>query len=55
VPALDIDEPFALDDFHHHRLVNGLDDVALTLQHDGEITAYEVGRSEWLPVTTETI
>ena len=55
LPALDIDEPFALDDFHHHRLVNGLDDIALTLQHDGEIGTYEVGRSEWLPVTTETI
>jgi 3-isopropylmalate/(R)-2-methylmalate dehydratase small subunit len=54
VPALDIDEPFALDDFHHHRLVNGLDDIALTLQHDGEIAVYEVGRSAWLPVTAES-
>ena len=54
VPALDIDEPFALDDFHHHRLVNGLDDIALTLQHDGEISAFEAGRAPWLPITSAT-
>jgi 3-isopropylmalate/(R)-2-methylmalate dehydratase small subunit len=52
LPALDIDEPFALDDFHHHRLVNGLDDIALTLQHDGEIAVFEAGRAAWLPVTS---
>jgi 3-isopropylmalate/(R)-2-methylmalate dehydratase small subunit len=49
VPALDLDEPFHLDDFHHHRLVNGLDDIALTLQQDGDITSYERGRAPWLP------
>jgi 3-isopropylmalate/(R)-2-methylmalate dehydratase small subunit len=49
VPALDIDEPFALDDFHHHRLVHGLDDIALTLQQDEDISAYEAGRAAWLP------
>jgi 3-isopropylmalate/(R)-2-methylmalate dehydratase small subunit len=49
VPALDLDEPFHLDAFHHHRLVNGLDDIALTLQHADEITAYESTRAAWLP------
>ncbi|MBM3671954.1 MAG: 3-isopropylmalate dehydratase small subunit [Actinobacteria bacterium] len=49
VPALDLDEPFHLDDFHHHRLVQGLDDVALTLAHDAEIAAYESRRAGWLP------
>jgi 3-isopropylmalate/(R)-2-methylmalate dehydratase small subunit len=53
VPALDIDEPFALDDFHHQRLVNGLDDIGLTLQHEADITAYESKRPTWLPVVTE--
>jgi 3-isopropylmalate/(R)-2-methylmalate dehydratase small subunit len=52
VPALDIDEPFTLDDFHHHRLLNGLDDIGLTLQHDDDITAYEATRAPWLPVTS---
>ena len=52
VPALDIDEPFTLDDFHHHRLLNGLDDIGLTLQHDDDISAYEATRASWLPVTS---
>jgi 3-isopropylmalate/(R)-2-methylmalate dehydratase small subunit len=52
VPAIDIDEPFHLDDFHHHRLVNGLDDIALTLLQDDAITAYEATRPAWLPSTS---
>jgi 3-isopropylmalate/(R)-2-methylmalate dehydratase small subunit len=40
---------FPLDDEIHHRLVNGLDDIALTLQHADEITAYEATRATWLP------
>jgi 3-isopropylmalate/(R)-2-methylmalate dehydratase small subunit len=49
VPALDIDEPYNLDDFHHHRLVHGLDDIGLTQQHEGDITSYEATRASWLP------
>ena len=52
VPALDIDEPFALDDHHHHRLVNGLDDIGLTLQHEPDIGTYEGSRASWLPSIT---
>jgi len=51
-PAIDLDEPFHLDQFHHHRLVNGLDDIGLTLQREAEITAYEPTRPAWLPSTT---
>jgi 3-isopropylmalate/(R)-2-methylmalate dehydratase small subunit len=54
VPALDLDEPFDLDDHTHHRLVNGLDDIGLTLQHVGDIAHYEAGRSDWLPSLTPT-
>jgi len=32
---------FAIDDFVRHCLLEGLDDVGLTLQHEAEITAYE--------------
>jgi len=32
---------FWLDDFVRHRLLEGLDDIGLTLQHDAEIAAYE--------------
>ena len=51
VPAIDLDEPFHLDAFHHHRLVNGLDDIGLTLQHVDEVARYETTRADWLPVT----
>jgi 3-isopropylmalate/(R)-2-methylmalate dehydratase small subunit len=33
---------FAMDDFPRHCLLNGLDDIGLTLQHESEIAAYEV-------------
>jgi len=33
--------PFEVDDFRRHCLLNGLDDIGLTLQHEAEITAYE--------------
>ena len=32
---------FSMDDFVRHCLLNGLDDIGLTLQHEGEIAAYE--------------
>ena len=52
VPAIDLEEPFHLDAFHHHRLVNGLDDIGLTLQQSGAIDAYEPTRPTWMPVTS---
>jgi 3-isopropylmalate/(R)-2-methylmalate dehydratase small subunit len=54
VPALDLDEPFDLDDHTHHRLVNGLDDIGQTLQHADEIAGYEARRGDWLPSVTPT-
>jgi 3-isopropylmalate/(R)-2-methylmalate dehydratase small subunit len=32
---------FAIDEFARHCLLNGLDDIGLTLQHESEIAAYE--------------
>ena len=52
VPAIDLDEPFHLDAFHHHRLVHGLDDIGLTLQQADTISAYEPNRPAWMPVTS---
>jgi 3-isopropylmalate/(R)-2-methylmalate dehydratase small subunit len=49
VPAVDLDEPFELEDFHHYRLLEGLDDIGITLQHDPAITTYETTRAPWLP------
>lgn len=42
-------EGFAMDEFSRHCLLNGLDDIGLTLQHEAEIAAYEAKH----PVTTE--
>ncbi len=49
VPALDLDEPFELDDHTHHRLLNGLDDIGLTEQRGDEIAAYESSRPGFMP------
>jgi 3-isopropylmalate/(R)-2-methylmalate dehydratase small subunit len=44
--------PFPLDDFTQWRLLNGLDDIGLTLRHTDGITSYEQRRPGWLPQTT---
>jgi 3-isopropylmalate/(R)-2-methylmalate dehydratase small subunit len=44
--------PFEIDDETRHRLLNGLDDIALTLQQSDEIDAYERDRERSGPVTT---
>jgi len=38
---------FKLDEFRRHCLLNGLDDVSLTLQHEGEIEGYEKQMAAW--------
>ncbi|HMH91267.1 MAG TPA: 3-isopropylmalate dehydratase small subunit [Streptosporangiaceae bacterium] len=52
IPSADISEPFALADYAQWRLLEGLDDVALTLRHEDAITAFEAGRPAWLPAVT---
>ncbi len=43
---------FEIDPDIKHRLLNGLDDIALTLEQDGAISAYERDRERSGPVTT---
>jgi 3-isopropylmalate/(R)-2-methylmalate dehydratase small subunit len=43
---------FEIDADIKDRLLNGLDEIALTLQHEAEITAYEDARAYPSPVTT---
>jgi 3-isopropylmalate/(R)-2-methylmalate dehydratase small subunit len=38
---------FAIDDFHRHCLMEGLDDIALTQQFEPQIAAYEAQRTGW--------
>lgn len=48
VPSIGLEATFPLDDFTQNRLLNGLDDIGLTLVHDEEIAAYERSRISWL-------
>ncbi|GIG69124.1 3-isopropylmalate dehydratase small subunit [Phytomonospora endophytica] len=42
---------FPLDDFSRWRLLEGLDDIGLTLRHEADITAFEGARPSRLPRT----
>jgi 3-isopropylmalate/(R)-2-methylmalate dehydratase small subunit len=44
--------PFEIEQERRHRLLNGLDDIALTLQQEEAIAAYERDRERTGPVTT---
>ncbi|WP_150237401.1 3-isopropylmalate dehydratase small subunit [Nocardiopsis quinghaiensis] len=50
-PAANVREPFELDDYTRWRLLEGLDDIALTLRHTDDIGVFEETRKSWLPVT----
>ncbi|WP_067709050.1 3-isopropylmalate dehydratase small subunit [Erwinia sp. ErVv1] len=39
---------FSIDGFRRHCLLNGLDNIGLTLQHDAEISAYEAQQPAFL-------
>ena len=44
-----LDEIFDMEQFTRWRLMEGLDDIGLTLRHTDEIDAYEAARPAWLP------
>ncbi|HLY82851.1 MAG TPA: 3-isopropylmalate dehydratase small subunit [Acidimicrobiales bacterium] len=48
-PAAGIEATFPMDDFTQHRLLEGLDDIGLTLRRAADIDAYETRRPAWLP------
>ena len=50
--AAGIRAPFEIDEYTRWRLMEGLDDIGLTLRHVEEITAFERSRPAWLPVTS---
>jgi len=49
VSAPGLDEVFDMEQFTRWRLMEGLDDIGLTLRHTDEIDAYEGARAAWLP------
>jgi 3-isopropylmalate/(R)-2-methylmalate dehydratase small subunit len=50
-PSAGIEVEFPLDEFTRARLLNGWDDIGLTLRYEDEIQSYEAGRAAWLPTT----
>ncbi|MCU1410746.1 MAG: 3-isopropylmalate dehydratase small subunit [Rhodoglobus sp.] len=43
--------PFEIDDYTRWRLLEGLDDIGLTLRNEADITAFESHRESWRPRT----
>jgi 3-isopropylmalate/(R)-2-methylmalate dehydratase small subunit len=52
VSAPSVDEYFEIDAFTRHRLLEGIDDVGLTLLHEDDITRFESRRPPWLPAAS---
>ena len=52
VQAKDFTVAFTIDRYTCWRLLEGLDDIALSLRHADEIDAFEARRPSWLPTTT---
>lgn len=51
VHALDATFRFDIDDYTRWRLMEGLDDIGLTLRHEADIDAFEAQRPAWMPKT----
>ena len=43
--------PFQIDEYTRWRLLEGLDDIALTLRNESAITEFEQRRPKWMPTT----
>ena len=46
-----IEDSFDIDDYTRWRLLEGLDDIGITLGHDDDIATYELKRPSWKPAT----
>ena len=46
-----IEDSFTIDDYTRWRLLEGLDDVGITLSHEDDIATYEAGRPSFKPAT----
>jgi len=47
----DLTVPFQIDDYTRWRLLEGLDDIGLTLRNEAQITEFEGHREAWRPLT----
>jgi len=53
ITAKGIVAPFEVDDYTRWRLLEGLDDIGLTLRHEAGVTAFEARRPGYLPTTID--
>ncbi|MGH3460150.1 MAG: 3-isopropylmalate dehydratase small subunit [Kribbellaceae bacterium] len=51
ISAGDLTASFEIDDYTRYRLLNGLDDIGITLSHESAISDYEAGRPSYKPAT----
>ena len=51
IQAADLTVPFDIDDYTRWRLLEGLDDIGLTLRHADDIAEFEAARPSRLPTT----
>jgi 3-isopropylmalate/(R)-2-methylmalate dehydratase small subunit len=51
ITAKDVVAPFEVDDYTRWRLLEGLDDISLTLRHEAEVTVFEASRPSYQPTT----
>ena len=49
VPEIGVEIEFPMDDFTQYRLLEGLDDIGITMRHADDITKYEATRPSWMP------
>ncbi|HEY1573477.1 MAG TPA: 3-isopropylmalate dehydratase small subunit [Pseudonocardiaceae bacterium] len=54
VRAKDFVCPFSIDDYTRWRLLEGIDDIGLTLRNAAEIAEFEARRPSWKPVVDTT-
>ena len=46
-----IEDSFTIDDYTRWRLLEGLDDIGITLSHEDDIETYEAARPSYKPAT----
>ncbi|MEZ5097636.1 MAG: 3-isopropylmalate dehydratase small subunit [Nocardioides sp.] len=46
-----VEDSFDIDDYTRWRLLEGLDDIGITLTHEDQIAAFEAGRPAYKPAT----
>ena len=51
VRAKDFTAAFRIDDYTRWRLLEGLDDIGITLSHEEDVTSFESRRPSWKPAT----